>query len=198
MVLGDQEKVLFGKGTIIDNLCGLEFEISAKSFYQINPVQTEKLYQKAIEMANLIDGEETVVDAYCGIGTIGLVASQKAGKVIGVEFNKDAVRDAIRNSKHNGVKNASAGGFMMQMAERGENVDVVFMDPPRIGSNEAFLSSLVELKPKRVVYVSCNPETQERDMKYLVNNGYEVKRIQPVDMFPHTVHCETLALIERI
>ncbi|GEL76709.1 23S rRNA (uracil(1939)-C(5))-methyltransferase RlmD [Tenuibacillus multivorans] len=200
MVLGNQEKVLFGKGTITDTLCGLEFEISAKSFYQINPVQTEKLYTKAIEMAELT-GEETVVDAYCGIGTIGLVASQQAGKVIGVELNKDAVRDAIRNSKRNGVKNArfyqgDAGEFMVQMAEHGEDVDVVFMDPPRSGSDEAFLSSLVKLKPKRVVYVSCNPETQARDLKYLVKYGYKVGEIQPVDMFPQTVHVESVAKLE--
>ncbi|WP_138417779.1 23S rRNA (uracil(1939)-C(5))-methyltransferase RlmD [Aquibacillus sediminis] len=197
MVLGDQEKVLFGKGTITDTLCGLKFDISAKSFYQINPIQTEKLYAKAIEMAQLT-GKETVVDAYCGIGTIGLVASQKAGKVIGVELNKDAVGDAIRNSKRNGVKNArfyqgDAGEFMVQMAGRGEKADVVIMDPPRSGSDEAFLSSVVKLKPKRVVYVSCNPVTQARDMKYLVKNGYEVEGIQPVDMFPQTVHVECIS-----
>ncbi|WP_188207210.1 23S rRNA (uracil(1939)-C(5))-methyltransferase RlmD [Alkalibacillus aidingensis] len=201
MVLGDQEKVLFGKGTITDTLCGLEFEISASSFYQINPVQTEKLYTKAIEMAELT-GEETVIDAYCGIGTIGLVASQKAGKVIGVELNKGAVRDAIRNSKRNGVKNArfyqgDAGEFMVQMAEHGEKVDVVFMDPPRSGSDEAFLSSVVKLKPKRVVYVSCNPETQARDLKYMVKNGYGVEEIQPVDMFPQTSHVESVAKLVR-
>ncbi|SDM18343.1 23S rRNA (uracil(1939)-C(5))-methyltransferase RlmD [Sediminibacillus halophilus] len=197
MVLGDQEKVLFGKGTITDTLCGLKFDISAKSFYQINPVQTEKLYAKAIEMAQL-SGKETVIDAYCGIGTIGLIASQKAGKVIGVELNKDAVRDAIQNSKRNGVKNArfyqgDAGKFMVEMAARGEKADVVIMDPPRSGSDEAFLSSVVKLKPKRVIYVSCNPETQVRDMNYLTKNGYEVKGIQPVDMFPQTVHVETVA-----
>jgi 23S rRNA (uracil1939-C5)-methyltransferase len=200
MVLGDQEKVLYGKGTITDTLCGLEFEISAKSFYQINPIQTEKLYAKVIEMAELT-GRETVVDAYCGIGTIGLIASQKAGKVIGVELNKDAVRDAIKNSKRNGVKNArfyqgDAGEFMVQMAARGEKADVVVMDPPRVGSDEAFLSSVVKLKPKRVVYVSCNPETQARDMKYLVNNGYKVEHIQPVDMFPQTSHVECVAKLE--
>ncbi|PKR76667.1 23S rRNA (uracil(1939)-C(5))-methyltransferase RlmD [Halalkalibacillus sediminis] len=197
VVLGNQEKVLFGKGTITDKLCGLKFEISPKSFYQINPVQTEKLYGKAIEMAELT-GKETVVDAYCGIGTIGLIASQKAGKVIGIEQNKDAVKDAIRNSKKNGVKNArfyqgDAGEFMVQMAARGEKADVVILDPPRSGSDEAFLSSVVKLKPKRVVYVSCNPETQARDMKYLVKNGYEVKGIQPVDMFPQTYHVESVA-----
>ncbi|MGR9047544.1 23S rRNA (uracil(1939)-C(5))-methyltransferase RlmD [Halobacillus faecis] len=197
VVLGEQEKVLFGKGTITDTLCGLEFEISAKSFYQINPVQTEKLYGKAIEMAELT-GNETVIDAYCGIGTIGLVASRKAGKVIGVEVNKDAVRDAIRNSKRNGVNNArfyqgDAGEFMVDMAARGEKADVVIMDPPRSGSDEAFLSSVVKLKPQKVVYVSCNPETQARDMKYLVKNGYEVEGIQPVDMFPQTYHVESVA-----
>ncbi|MGP4039566.1 23S rRNA (uracil(1939)-C(5))-methyltransferase RlmD [Gracilibacillus sp. D59] len=199
MVLGGQEKVLFGKGTITDTLCGMKFDISAKSFYQINPLQTEKLYAKAIEMAQL-SGSETVIDAYCGIGTIGLIASQKAGKVIGVELNKDAVRDAIRNSKRNGVKNArfyqgDSGEFMMEMAARGEKADVVFMDPPRSGSDEAFLSSLVKLKPERIVYVSCNPVTQVRDMRYLVQNGYKVKGIQPVDMFPQTVHVENVAEI---
>ncbi|KGX84690.1 23S rRNA (uracil(1939)-C(5))-methyltransferase RlmD [Pontibacillus litoralis] len=200
MVLGDQEKVLFGKGTITDTLCGLKFDISAKSFYQINPVQTEKLYKKAIEMAQLT-GKETVVDAYCGIGTIGLIASKKAGKVIGIELNKDAVRDAIGNSKRNGVKNArfyqgDAGHFMVQMAARGEKADVVIMDPPRSGSDEAFLSSVVKLQPKRVVYVSCNPVTQERDLKYLVKNGYAVESIQPVDMFPQTNHVETVVSLE--
>ncbi|GAA0592848.1 23S rRNA (uracil(1939)-C(5))-methyltransferase RlmD [Virgibacillus siamensis] len=196
MILGNQEKVLFGKGTITDTLCGLKFDISAKSFYQINPVQTEKLYAKAIEMAELT-GKETVVDAYCGIGTIGLIASQEAGKVIGVELNKDAVRDAIHNSKRNGVKNArfyqgDAGEFMVKMAARGEKADVVIMDPPRSGSDEAFLSSVVKLQPKRVVYVSCNPVTQARDLKYLVKNGYAVEGIQPVDMFPQTVHVEAV------
>ncbi|WP_157130869.1 23S rRNA (uracil(1939)-C(5))-methyltransferase RlmD [Halobacillus mangrovi] len=201
VVLGDQEQVLFGKGTITDTLCGLEFEISSKSFYQINPVQTEKLYGKAIEMAGLT-GEETVIDAYCGIGTIGLVASGKAGKVIGVEANKDAVRDAIRNSKRNGVKNArfyqgDAGEFMVEMAARGEQADVVIMDPPRSGSDEAFLSSVVKLQPKRIVYVSCNPETQARDLEYLVKNGFNVEGIQPVDMFPQTYHVESVAKLVR-
>ncbi|GAA0455658.1 23S rRNA (uracil(1939)-C(5))-methyltransferase RlmD [Alkalibacillus silvisoli] len=201
IVLGGQEKVLFGKGTITDTLCGMKFEISPKSFYQINPVQTEKLYGRAIEMAELT-GQDTVIDAYCGIGTIGLVASQKAGKVIGVELNNDAVRDAIRNSKRNGVNNArfyqgDAGEFMVQMANRNEKADVVILDPPRSGSDEAFLSSVVKLKPKRVVYVSCNPETQARDMKYLVKNGYDVEEIQPVDMFPQTYHVESVAKLVR-
>ncbi len=134
------------------------------------------------------------------VGTIGLIASQKAGKVIGVELNKDAVRDAIRNSKRNGVKNArfyqgDSGEFMMEMAARGEKADVVIMDPPRSGSDEAFLSSVVKLKPERIVYVCCNPVTQVRDMKYLEQNGYKVKDLQPVDMFPQTVHVENVAEI---
>ncbi|MGP4071807.1 23S rRNA (uracil(1939)-C(5))-methyltransferase RlmD [Piscibacillus sp. B03] len=200
MVLGDQEKVLFGKGTITDTLCELDFEISAKSFYQINPVQTEKLYNEAIQMAGLT-GKEKVVDAYCGIGTIGLVASKQAGKVIGIELNKGAVRDAIRNSKRNNIQNArfyqaDAGEYMTQLAAKGEKVDVVFLDPPRSGSDEAFLSSLVKLKPSRVVYISCNPETQVRDLKYLTKKGYDVKRMQPVDMFPQTSHIENVALLE--
>ncbi|MBB5172532.1 23S rRNA (uracil(1939)-C(5))-methyltransferase RlmD [Texcoconibacillus texcoconensis] len=199
MVLGNQEKVLYGKGTITDTLCGLEFEISANSFYQINPVQTEKLYTRAIEMAGLT-GEQTVIDAYCGIGTIGLVASKRAGKVIGVEVNKGAVRDAIRNSKRNGVKNArfyqgDAGEFMVQMAERDENIDVVFMDPPRSGCDEAFLSSLIQLKPKRIVYVSCNPATLARDLRILEDGGFRTKQVQPVDMFPQTNHVEAVAEI---
>ncbi|WP_431801487.1 23S rRNA (uracil(1939)-C(5))-methyltransferase RlmD [Halobacillus andaensis] len=203
IILGDQEQILFGKGTITDTLCGLEFEISAKSFYQINPVQTEKLYGTAIEMAEL-NGKETVIDAYCGIGTIGLVASQKAGKVIGVEMNKDAVRNAVQNSKRNGVQNArfyqgDAGEFMVEMAARNEKADVVIMDPPRSGSDEAFLSSVVKLQPKRIVYVSCNPETQARDLKYLVKNGYEVEGIQPVDMFPQTYHVESVVkLVQKV
>ncbi|WP_026703063.1 23S rRNA (uracil(1939)-C(5))-methyltransferase RlmD [Salibacterium aidingense] len=201
MVLGDEEKVLFGKGTIMDTLCGLTFDISAKSFYQINPGQTEKLYEKAMEMAELT-GKETVIDAYCGIGTIGLIASRKASRVIGVELNNDAVRDAIHNSKRNGVKNArfyqgDAGEFMVQMAARGEKADVVMMDPPRNGSDEAFLSSVVKLQPERVVYVSCNPQTQAQNLKYLEKNGYSVEEIQPVDMFPQTTHVECCVSLVR-
>ncbi|PBB06195.1 23S rRNA (uracil(1939)-C(5))-methyltransferase RlmD [Salimicrobium humidisoli] len=201
MVLGKQEKVLFGKGYITDTIGGMEFEISAKSFYQINPVQTEKLYGKAVELAGLT-GKETVIDAYCGIGTIGLLASKQAGKVIGVEMNKGAVKDAIRNSRHNKVTNArfyegDAGKFMMKMAAEGKKADVVILDPPRSGSDEAFLSSVVKLGPGRVVYVSCNPETQVRDLHYLKKHGYKVKEIHPVDMFPQTYHVETAVLLEK-
>lgn len=201
MVLGEREKVLYGPGFIEDTLCGCKFRISAKSFYQINPVQCEKLYGKAMELARL-SGKETVIDAYCGIGTIGLVASKQAGCVLGVELNRDAVHDAVANAKLNHIKNArflcgDATECLTKMAEEGDHADVVFMDPPRAGSNERFLLSLSELAPKRVVYISCNPETQARDLEYLCGRGYTVKTIQPVDMFPHTNHIETVVLLEK-
>lgn len=202
MVLGERENTIYGPGYIRDILCGCTFRISPKSFYQVNPVQTEILYQTAIEYAGLT-GKETVIDAYCGIGTIGLVAARKAGKVIGVELNKDAVRDARINAKENNIKNArfyqgDAGDFMVSMADAGEKADVVFMDPPRAGSTQEFLSSAVKLQPSRIVYVSCNPETLARDLKYLVKNKYQVKKIQPVDMFPFTEHVETVCCLHRV
>lgn len=203
MVLGERETVLCGPGKIEDLLCGCRFRISAKSFYQVNPVQTEILYGKAMELAGLT-GKETVVDAYCGIGTIGLVAAKNgAKKVIGVELNRDAVQDAIANGKLNQLNNVwfhagDAGEFLRGMASEGETADVVFMDPPRAGSDETFLASLVSLSPERVVYISCNPETQRRDLRYLTGKGgYQVKTIQPVDMFPHTNHVETVALLGK-
>lgn len=201
MVLGDREQAIYGKGFIEDELCGKTFKISPKSFYQINPVQTEVLYSKAIEFAGLT-GKETVIDAYCGIGTIGLIAADQAKKVIGVELNKDAVRDAVQNAKRNQIKNVDfyqkdAGAFMVQLAEQQTQVDVVFMDPPRAGSDEAFLSSLVKLQPQRVVYISCNPETLARDLKYLVKKGYMVQKAEACDMFPFTVHVEVATLLCR-
>ncbi|MBQ7580104.1 MAG: 23S rRNA (uracil(1939)-C(5))-methyltransferase RlmD [Clostridia bacterium] len=199
LVLGESEKPLYGDGYIKDILCGCVFRISAKSFYQINPVQTEKLYSIAMDYAGL-GGSETVLDAYCGIGTIGLVASKNAKNVIGVEINTDAVRDAIVNAKLNKAKNiyfynSDAGEFMLNMAREKEKVDVVFMDPPRAGSDRRFLSSITALQPKRIVYVSCNPETLSRDLALLVKNGYKVRKISPVDMFPHTNHVETVCLL---
>lgn len=194
LVLGEKEEVLYGSGYIEDTLCGCVFRISPKSFYQINPVQTEKLYNKAMEFAQL-DKDTTVIDAYCGIGTIGLVAAKTAGNVVGVELNPDAVKDAISNCKRNGMKNArfycdDAGEFMQALAENGESADVVFMDPPRSGSSRKFIESLAAMAPQRVVYISCNPETLARDLALLTKKGYEVKKIQPVDMFPHTNHIE--------
>lgn len=204
MVLGEQEKVLYGPGKIQDILCGCQFQISAKSFYQINPAQTEALYLKAMEYAGLT-GSETVIDAYCGIGTIGLVAAKRgAKKVVGVELNRDAVKDAIENAKLNKLSNAwfcagDAGEFMLEMSLEKEPADVVFMDPPRAGSDRTFLSSLIALSPQKVVYISCNPETQQRDLRYLTSKGpYRVTRIQPVDMFPHTNHVETVCLLSKL
>ncbi len=201
MVLGDRETVLYGKGYIEDELCGCTFKISPKSFYQINPIQTEILYNKAIEFADL-SGKERVIDAYCGIGTIGIVASKKAGEVIGCEVNPDAVRDAKVNAKINGIENitficADAGEFMLSLKKQGEKCDVLFMDPPRAGSDKKFLSSAVALMPEKIVYISCNPETQQRDLTYLTRNGYKVKKIQPVDMFPYTGHVECIAMLSR-
>lgn len=202
MVLGEKDYVLYGKGYIEDTLCGKTFRISPQSFYQVNPEQTEVLYNKAMEYAGLT-GKEVVFDAYCGTGTIGLIASEHAKQVIGVELNKAAVADARLNAKRNAVKNITfyekdAGQFMVQMAEERTTVDVVFMDPPRSGSDEAFLSSLVRLAPKRVVYVSCNPETLARDLEYLKKHGYSMKKGVAVDMFPWTGHVETVCLLSKL
>lgn len=202
LVLGTQEKTLFGPGFIEDELCGCTFRISAQSFYQVNPVQTEVLYEKAIEFAALT-GQETVVDAYCGTGTIGLIAAKRGAKqVVGVEVNREAVRDAISNAKRNRIQNArfycaDAGEWMREMAKANERADVVFMDPPRAGSDENFLSSLLVLAPRRVVYISCNPETLARDVLFLTKRGYQARKIQPVDMFPYTNHIETIVLLQR-
>ena len=202
MVLGDKEQVIYGKGFIEDKLCEKTFRISPKSFYQVNPVQAEKLYQKAIEYACLT-GKETVVDAYCGTGTIGIVAASGANKVIGVELNSDAVRDAVFNAKFNKVKNIEfyqndAGKFLTGLAKQNVHVDVVIMDPPRSGSTEEFLTSVVEVGADRVVYVSCNPDTMVRDLKFLKGKGYEVRKCVAVDMFPFTEHVETVCLLSKL
>ncbi len=201
MVLGEKEHVLYGPGFIVDVLCGKKFRISSKSFYQINPVQTEKLYNLAIEAAGLT-GKETVVDAYCGIGTIGIVAAAAAKEVIGVELNRDAVRDAVTNAKVNGEKNIrfynnDAGKFMVQMASQNAHADVVFMDPPRSGSTEEFMDAVAILNPDRVVYVSCNPETLARDLAYFKKKGYKAERGWAVDQFGMTVHVETVVLLSK-
>lgn len=201
VVLGDREKIIYGDGYIEDELCGLRFRISSRSFYQINPVQTEKLYTKAIELAEL-SGKETVLDAYCGVGTIGLCAANKAKQIIGVELNKDAVRDAIANAKLNKIKNcwftaADAGEYMERMAKDGHRPDVVFMDPPRSGSDRRFIDSLIRTKPSRIIYVSCGPDTLERDLKLICSGGYKVRHIQPVDMFPYTEHVECVVSLSR-
>lgn len=201
MVLGERDIVIYGKGYIRDTLCGCTFRISPQSFYQVNPVQTEILYKTAIEYAEL-GRKETVIDAYCGIGTIGLVAAKRAKNVIGVELNPDAVRDARINAKENKITNArfyqgDAGEFMENMAENGEHADVVFMDPPRTGSDKKFMSSVIKLNPSRIVYISCGPETLARDLEYLTKHGYDVRKIQPVDMFSFTDHCENICLLTK-
>ena len=202
MVLGDKEQVIYGKGYIEDVLCGKTFRISPKSFYQVNPVQTEKLYGKALEYAALT-GKEVVVDAYCGTGTIGMIASEGAKQVIGVELNADAVRDARSNAKKNNIKNIQfyqndAGKFLVEMAAQQAQVDVVMMDPPRSGSSEEFLQSVAVMKPGKVVYISCNPETLVRDLKILAKKGYRVKKCVGVDMFPFTESLEAVCLLEKM
>ena len=204
MVLGDREQTLYGKGYIEDVLCGNTFRISPKSFYQINSVQTEILYNKAVEFAGLT-GNETVIDAYCGIGTIGITAASymagqaggKGGNVIGVELNSDAVKDAIANAKRNSMDNIrfycdDAGKFMTRMAANGQHADVVFMDPPRSGSDETFLSCVAKLAPKKIVYISCGPDTLARDLGVLKKKGYRVEKMVGVDLFPMTGHVETV------
>ena len=213
VILGDVTKCIWGDPYITDMIhlrdtkdfsltdTAVAYHISPQSFYQVNPVQTEKLYSLALDYAGLT-GKERVIDAYCGTGTIGLIAASKAKEVIGVELNRDAVKDAVINAKRNNIKNeqfynADAGKFMVELAEQNEKVDVVFMDPPRAGSDEAFLSSVVKLAPKKVVYVSCNPETLARDLKYLTRHGYQAVECQPCDMFPFTKHVETVCLLSR-
>ena len=223
MVLGDREQTLYGKGYIEDVLCGNTFRISPKSFYQVNSVQTEILYNKAIEFAGLT-GNETVIDAYCGIGTIGITAaaymaklskaamsdekavnnrtSKNSGSVIGVELNSDAVKDAIANAKRNKMDNIrfycdDAGKFMTKMAANGQHADVVFMDPPRSGSDEAFLSCVAKLAPKKIVYISCGPDTLARDLGVLKKRGYKVEKMVGVDLFPMTQHVETVVLLSH-
>ncbi len=201
MILGERQYVETGKGFIDDTLCGLTYRISPKSFYQVNSVQTEVLYGKAVEFAALT-GKETVIDAYSGIGTIGMTAAGHAGRIISIESNRDAVRDARLNAKNNKISNIEihendAGRFMCNMAAKGLDVDVVFMDPPRSGSDKAFLNSLLTLKPERIVYISCCPETLARDLAVLTKRLYRVTKIQPVDMFPWTAGIETVVLLSK-
>ena len=202
VVLGEAEKVLYGKGFILDTLCGKTYAISPRSFYQINHAQTEVLYGLAVDAAKLT-GKEVVLDAYCGIGTIGLTAADHAKQVVGVELNRDAVHDAIGNAKHNGVKNAcffaaDATQWIGEAAAAGERADVIFMDPPREGSTPQFIESVARMAPKRVVYVSCNPVTLARDLELLTRKGYKVESSTPVDMFPHSEHIETVCALSKL
>ena len=201
MVLGDREIVMYGKGYITDELCGLTFKISPKSFYQVNRDQTEKLYAQAIEYAGL-QGDEVLLDAYSGIGTIGLIASKCVKEVISVELNKDAYKYAITNAKINNIKNvkfynADATHFINDVAAAGEKIDVVILDPPRSGSTEEFIAAVGRLKPKKVVYVSCNPETLARDLEVFKRHKYRFEKGMVVDCFCHTRHVEGVCLVTR-
>ncbi|WP_081668329.1 23S rRNA (uracil(1939)-C(5))-methyltransferase RlmD [Butyrivibrio sp. MC2013] len=201
MILGDRFKTLYGKGYILDTVCGLEFKMSPASFYQVNPVQTQKMYSKAIELAGLT-GDELALDCYSGVGTIGLIASSHVREVISVEINGDAVKDAIWNAKNNKIENVTfykndATRFMQQMAAAGDKADVVFMDPPRNGSTEEFLTALFALLPSKVVYISCGPDSLARDLKFLTAGGYKVDHCVPVDMFCHTRSIETIVTLSK-
>lgn len=199
VVLGQNNITLFGSDTIVDELDGLLFEISPLSFYQVNHAQTSILYNKAIEYANLT-GQETVYDIYCGIGTIGLFSARKAHAVIGIEVVPEAVEAAKRNAIRNNLKNVEfhigeAEKVLPNLFASGKTADVVFVDPPRKGCDQALLKSLVDMSPKRIVYVSCNPSTLARDLKYLTAHGFESKEAQPVDMFPWTSHVECIIMM---
>ncbi len=201
LFLGEKSEILHGNGYITETLLGKRFRISPRSFYQVNTKQTEILYSKVIEFADL-KGKERVIDAYCGTGTIGLTLADSAKEVIGVESNPDSVADAIVNARENGITNATfivsdAGKFMDSLAQKGEAVDVVITDPPRAGCSKRFLDSLLSLSPKKIVYVSCNPETLTRDLFALRKGGYKVRKIQPVDMFPFTEHTECVVQLCR-
>lgn len=201
IVLGQEEKVLYGPGYITDILCGLKFKISPASFYQINHEQCEKLYTKALSLLQL-KGNETIIDAYCGIGTIGMLAAKDAKQVLGVELNKEAIKDAKNNAKRNEIRNinficADASTFMKQLAQEKQKVDAVIMDPPRVGSTKIFMDAIKTLQPKQVVYISCNPLTQIRDLEYFKVIGYQTTVMYPVDMFPYTKHIESIVRLIR-
>ena len=203
LLLGEKCEVLYGKGYIIEKICGLSFRISPRSFFQVNTTQAEILYNKAKEFASLT-GKETVIDAYCGTGTIGLSMASLAKRVAGVELNKDAVKDAKENARINKIENAEfyandAGKFMLNLAENNEKIDVVVTDPPRAGCSIAFLKSVQRLSPKKIVYISCNPETLARDLRFLTKNDYRITMAQPVDLFPYTNHVEVIvALVKNV
>lgn len=200
VILGNETITLWGKDTIEDTIGDVRFEISAQSFYQVNPVQTEVLYKQALDYANLT-GEETVIDAYCGIGTISLFLAKKAKQVMGVEIVEQAIEDAKRNAALNGFTNTyfecgPAEEVIPRWYKEGMAADVLVVDPPRKGCDEALLQTIIEHKPKRVVYVSCNPSTLARDLRILEDGGYKTIEITAVDMFPQTTHCECCAWLE--
>lgn len=202
MVLGEKNYVLYGSGYIKDKLCGLDFSLSPTAFYQVNKYQTEILYNKALELADL-KGDEVAIDAYCGIGTISLLLSKKVKEVLGVEINRNAIKDAHYNAKLNKINNVNfvaddAGRFMSRIVKENKGkIDVVCMDPPRSGADEKFLRSLITLNPKKIIYISCGPESLKSNLGYLTKYGYKIDAIQPVDMFPFTEHIETIVILTR-
>lgn len=201
VILGKENKVIYGNGKINDYIGDLVFEISPLSFFQVNPVQTEVLYNKALEYAELKEND-TVFDIYCGIGSISLFLAQKATKVYGIEIVEDAIKDAKINAKLNNLNNVEfyvgkAEEVVPKMYSEGKTANVVVVDPPRKGCDEKVLDTIVSMKPDRVVYVSCNPSTLARDLAYLDERGYKCVEIQPVDMFPHTMHVECCAKIVK-
>ncbi len=200
VILGEKTRVLWGRDVIYDSIGDIKFAISSKSFYQVNPEQTKVLYEKALEYAELT-GTETVIDAYCGIGTISLFLAQKAKKVYGVEIVPDAIEDARRNADLNGITNVEfavgkAEEVIPAWYEEGITADVLVVDPPRKGCDETLLETIIAMKPRKVVYVSCNPATLARDLRILEDGGYRTLEVQPVDMFPHTTHVECVAKLE--
>jgi 23S rRNA (uracil1939-C5)-methyltransferase len=200
VVFGDQTRVLWGEDVIYDEIAGIQFAISPRSFFQVNPEQTEKLYGKAVEYASLT-GDETVVDAYCGIGTISLFLARFAARVYGVEIVPEAIEDARRNAILNGILNVEfavgpAEVVMPRWQAEGISPDVIVVDPPRKGCDGALIRTMLELRPERIVYVSCNPSTLARDLRLLEDGGYRTVEVQPVDMFPHTSHVECVASLK--
>ncbi len=202
VIMGRETKLLWGKPTILDRIGRLKFHISPRSFFQVNTEQAEVLYRKALEFANL-HGGETVIDAYCGTGTISLFLAQKAAKVYGIEIVKPAIEDAKRNARDNHVKNAEflvgdATRVMPQLYRQGVRPDVIVVDPPRAGCTPIVLKTFAEMNPERIVYVSCNPASLARDLAILASLGYHPQKIQPVDMFPQTSHVETVVCLSKI
>jgi len=198
VILGDRTRILYGRGFIRDTLCGVNFRISAKSFYQTNPIMTEILYNTAMDFAELTPND-VVFDAYSGIGTIGMIAAKRCKKAISVEIVPEAVHDAISNARENNITNFvsyadDASDYITRMARVNDHIDVLFMDPPRKGSDQRFLDAVIKLKPSRIVYVSCDPSTLARDVAYL-SKSYKVGKIQPVDLFPQTFHVETVVAL---
>lgn len=202
VILGDEEILVYGKRYITDQLHGLRFHISMKSFYQVNPIQTEVLYGKALEFAQL-SGQEEVLDLYCGVGTISMFLAQKAAHVTGIEIVEQAIEDAKRNADLNEITNIDficmdAASYAQQVSREEKRVDVIVVDPPRKGCDEQTLRSMANMRPKRIVYVSCKASTLARDLQILRRYGYETKKLQPVDMFAQTYGIETVALLEAV